>query len=148
MSELEQLSLFGPPTPIESNEYLPQIDLQALYDFAKEQAQLHWQREFDIEIELVDRFWRSTNGMYVNNLETGHKYIRMSKKRNMMRSWDRVKGTLLHELVHWHLNTTGQPYSDDDIEFAQECMRVGAPISGTKIAQKTAEIASRLKEKE
>lgn len=134
---MEQLSLFGEPVTIEQG-YLPQTDSKALYTFAKEQALLHWNRDFDIEIELVKTLWRRTNGMYIRNVETGRNWIRMSQKTNAMRSWDEVKGTLLHELVHWHLHTSGIPHRDRDIEFARECLRVGAPISGAKIAKKTA----------
>lgn len=134
---MEQLSLFGEPVTIEQG-YLPQTDSKALYAFAKEQALLHWNRDFNIEIELVKTPWRSTRGMYIQNIETGRNWIRMSKKKNSTRTWDDVKATLLHELVHWHLHTSGMPYRDSDIEFARECLRVGAPISGSKIAKKTA----------
>lgn len=140
---MEQLSFFDEPEPIDSG-YLPQIDLNALYTYAKEQAMLHWHREFDIEIELVDTKWSRTNGMYIYDLETGQKWIRMSKKRNQIRTWDNVKGTLLHELVHWHLHTSGIPHRDSDIEFARECIRAGAPFSGTKIAQETGKKAKLL----
>ena len=136
---MEQLSLFGEPVTLEEYQH-QQVDLHALYAFAKEQALLHWNREFDIEIELVNTRWRRTNGMYIQNIETGRNWIRMSKKANAARTWDDVKGTLLHELVHWHLHTMGMPYRDSDIEFAKECFRVGAPISGSKIARKTAAV--------
>ena len=135
---IEQLSLFGEPVAIEHG-HLPQTDLNTLYSFAKEQALLHWNREFDIEIELVNTPWRRTRGMYIQNIETGRNWIRMSRKTNTTRSWEDVKGTLLHELVHWHLHTSDMPYRDRDIEFARECLRVGAPISGSKIARKTAD---------
>lgn len=140
---MEQLSLFGAPESIDSG-YLPQIDLIALYTYAKEQASLCWHRKFDIEIEIVETKWSRTNGMYICNLETGRKWIRMSKPVNKSRSWNDVKGTLLHELVHWHLHTSGIPHRDGDIEFAKECIRVGAPFSGSKVAQKTARKAKLL----
>ena len=142
---MEQLSLFDEPVTLDDG--LPQIDLKALYAYAKEQAQLHWQREFDIEIELVDRKWSATGGMYIHNTETGRNWIRMSKVMNKARTWEQVQATLLHELVHWHMHTSGLPYRDDDVEFAMECLRVGAKISGTKIAQHTARVAQALGER-
>lgn len=140
---MEQLSFFDESEPIETG-YLPQIDLKALYKYARDQALLQWNRDFDITIELVDRDWRRTNGMYIRDIETGQNFIRMSKKRNQKRTWDNVKGTLLHELVHWHLHTSGIPHRDSDIEFARECIRIGAPFSGTKIAQETGKKAKLL----
>lgn len=144
---MEQLNLFGEATPIE-NSYVPQTDLKALYAFAKEQAQLHWNREFDIEIELVNRHWNSRAACYTVNLETGRKRIRMSLIRNRTFTWEKVQGNLLHELVHWHLHTTGQPWGDDDLVFAQECLRVGAPFSGTKVAQRVGAVAVVLSERD
>ncbi|WP_243767358.1 hypothetical protein [Paenibacillus agricola] len=44
-------------------------------------------------------------------------------------------GTLLHELVHWRLATEGIPHRDVNDEFIAECVRVGAPISGSTSAQ-------------
>lgn len=144
---MEQLTLFGESTPIE-NSYMPQIDLKALYAFAKEQAQLHWNREFDIEIELVQRKWRRRQACYSINLATGISLIKMSAITNARLTWEQVQGNLLHELVHWHLHTTGQPFGDDDIAFAQECLHVGAPFSGTKVAQQVGAIAVALSEGE
>ena len=142
---MEQLSLFDEPVLLDC--CLPQIDLKALYAFAKEQAQLHWQREFDIEIELVDRKWSATGGMYIRNTETGRKWIRMSKLMNKARTWEQVQATLLHEMVHWHMHTSGLPYHDEDVDFAMECLRVGASISRTKRAQHAMRVAKALGER-
>ncbi|WP_342439278.1 hypothetical protein NSS79_10395 [Paenibacillus sp. FSL L8-0436] len=46
-----------------------------------------------------------------------------------------AEGNLLHELVHWRLNTLGLPFDDTDSEFIAECIRVGAPISQDRRAQ-------------
>lgn len=46
----------------------------------------------------------------------------MSAITNARRPWKEVEGTLLHELVHWHLFVTGSPYLDEDYEFIAECL--------------------------
>lgn len=132
---MEQLDIFGNTKKLSSTDYLPQLDLKALYDFAKEQSRIHWNREFDGVIELVNRKWSRKLGGY----RASENKIKLSIHRNKTLAWEDVKRILLHELVHWHLHTIGQPYHDKDIEFARECLRVGAPISGTIVAKKTAE---------
>lgn len=49
-----------------------------------------------------------------------------------------VLDALLHELVHWYLFTQGLPFGDGDEDFVKEALRVGAPISGTREAQRAA----------
>ena len=39
-----------------------------------------------------------------------------------------VLGTLKHELAHYHLFMEGRPFHDDDEEFKQQCLAIGAPL--------------------
>ena len=105
-----------------------------LNDFARQYARKFWNREFDIKVELVNRAWRRRAAAYIV-YSNGRKLIRMSKVNNRMMSNEEVLGTLKHELVHWHLHTTGKNFSDDSEEFVAECIRIGAPISRAKNAQ-------------
>lgn len=49
----------------------------------------------------------------------------MNNENNRNYSLREVKRILLHELVHWRLHTTGEPWSDSDERFALELIRVG-----------------------
>lgn len=105
-----------------------------LNGFAKEYARRFWNREFDIKVELVNRAWKRRLAVY-SVYNNGKKVIRMSKINNQKMSNEAVLGTLRHELVHWHLHTSGQDFSDDSEVFVAECIRVGAPISAARKAQ-------------
>lgn len=107
-----------------------------LVNYAMRFAKEHWDREFDIRIELVNRDWRRKLASYHFNSKTGDKFIRMSKIVNERYSNEEVLNSLLHEMVHWVLHTTGKPFRDDTKEFVEECIRVGASFSKTKTAQR------------
>lgn len=108
---------------------------QRLLTLANELARKHWGVDYTGTIELVNNKWRCFNGMYRWNNTTGLRQIRMSGPRNAERTPEEVEKTLLHELVHWRLHTTGVPASDTDYEFIAECLRVGASISNARKAQ-------------
>lgn len=128
-----------------NNKVLSDVSLYELYCFAREKSMEFWGREFDIEIELVNTYWKNQNGSYIYYIQEDRSVIRMSSKRNMYRSKEQVLSTLLHEMVHWHLHTIGLPYHDDDKEFIEEIQRVGSHISGTKKAQKAFNDLEKLK---
>ena len=113
---------------------------EELYNYAKLKAKELWNREFDIEIKMNDINWTRRLACYNPN----EKSIKMSFKINLKHSKENVYGYLLHEMVHWHLHTTNQPYDDSDINFALECIKVGAPLSGAPAAIKAKEQAERL----
>ncbi|ATH59640.1 hypothetical protein BJG89_04795 [Staphylococcus nepalensis] len=106
-----------------------------LFNYAQLFVKEYWNREFNIRIELVNRDWKRKLASYHFNLKTGDKFIRMSKIVNKNYSKDDVLNSLLHELVHWVLHSSGKPFKDDSKEFVAECIRVGAPFSKTKVAQ-------------
>lgn len=106
---------------------------------ANELALEHWGVPYTGKFELVNRKWRRMNGCFIFNNKTGEHSIRMSSKVNAERTREEVIGTLLHELVHWRLWSLGLPAHDSDDEFIAECIRVGAPISGSKIAKQAHE---------
>jgi len=54
-----------------------------------------------------------------------YQLIEFWSETNRQRSKDQVFDTLLHELCHWYLYTTGQEYNDSDVRFAEELIRVG-----------------------
>lgn len=112
------------------------LTLDELYAAANEMCREHWDVEFTGTIEIVNRRWRNYNGKFlVWPQEPGKTLIRFSSKRNAERTKEEVLGTLLHELTHWRLYTTGQPFRDVAEPFIAECLRVGAPISKSNPAQ-------------
>ena len=110
------------------------LSLEDLTIYAKDFAKIHWNREFNVKIELVNYAWKRVLGVYIVRKD-GQLIIRMSKVSNDRMPESMVLGTLRHEMVHWHLHTTGQPFSDESPLFVEECILVGAPFSGTKSAQ-------------
>lgn len=118
--------------------------LQQLYALADELSMKWWNVPFDGVIELKNRRWKNINGRFLRSMHENTSFeipaiIQMCTKRNGDRTEEEVKGTLLHELVHWRLFTLGVPHRDSDKEFVAEAIRVGAPISGAKKAQKAFE---------
>lgn len=109
--------------------------LGGLYGIANEICQRHWGVNYTGTVELVNRDWKRRGACY----SPSAKQIRMSRPMNKRLNRDLVIGCLTHELVHWRLHTTGQPYCDTDETFVAECLRVGAPISRTGIAQRVYE---------
>lgn len=113
------------------------LTLEDLETRAREYARLFWGREFDIPIVVVDRYWKRWYGVYI--VEYGKPVsITFSQKRMYGMTESMVYDTLLHELVHWHLHTSGRPFDDRDEEFILECRRVGATLSGSKYARDAA----------
>jgi len=112
------------------------LTLAELQSAAEEMCQRWWNVSFTGEIAIVNYRWTRMRGQfrYWRN-EPGCTLIRLSSKMNDTRTREEVLGTLLHELVHWRLYTTGRPCSDRDFEFVAECLRVGAPISEATAAQ-------------
>jgi SprT-like protein len=114
------------------------VSLETLYAWSDELAQKWWSRSYTDTIQLTNRRWARTNGRFWASIPVGVEkisFIEFSRKRNAGRTMEEVKGTLLHELVHWHLFTSGKPHRDSDREFVEECLRVGAPISQSIRAQ-------------
>ncbi|WP_240374909.1 hypothetical protein [Bacillus piscicola] len=109
--------------------------VQDLYELANEMSQKHWGIDYTDNIELVDDDWIQQNAVFIYDRKTRERTIQMSAKRNAGRSKDAVLKSLLHELVHWRLHSTGKPCRDEDPEFIEECLRVGASISLAKKAQ-------------
>ncbi|MEG0380335.1 MAG: hypothetical protein RR603_01395 [Kurthia sp.] len=134
---MKQLSLFGDDVDLSIVPMPYHKELQELYDYAKEQSYKWWGCEFDIQIKLTSANWRSRGACYTFYTDNSKPpFIKMSSVVNARRTKREVFEDLLHELVHWHLHTSGSPFDDTDETFILECLRVGAPISNTKIAQK------------
>lgn len=117
--------------PAEEKEPEDPLTLTELIDHARELSLKHWGVPFDGKIELIDRDWKRRMGV----ITFPFKCIRFSRPANRRMGKEQVLETLLHELVHWWLYTQGKPHKDNDPEFIMECVRVGAPISGTQAAQ-------------
>lgn len=101
------------------------ITLEQLYNFAIEKSHILWNRKFDGEIKLERRFYVDLLGTYCSD----DRVIRMSEYCNAITPKEEVFDTLLHEMVHWHLHTTGENYNDEDTEFIEECLRVKCGLS-------------------
>ena len=109
--------------------------LEELYDHANDMSWKHWGVPFHDTIELVNEDWSVQNAVFIYDRKTGERTIQMSTERNVIRSEEGVLKSLLHELVHWRLHSLGLPCRDEDPEFIEECLRVGANISLAKKAQ-------------
>ncbi|SDI28874.1 hypothetical protein [Alteribacillus bidgolensis] len=109
--------------------------LNELYKSANDMCLKHWGVEYSDQIELVHTNWSVQNAVFIYDRGTGERIIRMSTKRNAIRSKEGVLQSLLHELVHWRLHLQGLPCRDEDPEFIEECINVGANISLAKKAQ-------------
>lgn len=108
-----------------------------LQAWAKEMIKKWWNRDDIPSIIISDKRWNRRFAVYWS----GSKTIEFSKGRISQQIEEygvkHFKETLLHELCHWHLHTTGQPYRDSTTRFAKEIIRVGSHPSGTKTAQDT-----------
>ncbi|MEV2286839.1 hypothetical protein ABND12_20070 [Paenibacillus larvae] len=113
------------------------MTLEELYDHANRLCRKHWAIEYTGKIELVNRDWKRRLG-YFTAYNDGTTALRFSRKVNAKMPRSDVLDALLHELVHWYLFTQGLPFGDGDEEFVKEALRVGAPISGTREAQRAA----------
>ncbi|MCD9024380.1 hypothetical protein [Cohnella silvisoli] len=108
------------------------LSLDELYVAANLFCLRNWGVPFTGNIELIKRRWAVYMALYVAERKT----IRMSSPTNNELGFVRVIDNLHHELVHWRLHMTGQPYDDCDYEFIAECVRVGASLSGAKNAKR------------
>jgi SprT-like protein len=106
-----------------------------LLALANELARRHWGVDYTGTLRLTRRYWRQQEACYAWALDLSRQEIRMSTTVNAEIGAAKAEGNLLHELVHWRLNTLGLPFDDTDSEFIAECIRVGAPISMDRRAQ-------------
>jgi len=110
---------------------MPEVTMEWLEKQAKQLVKKHWNINDIPTIILATRTdaitlerkldWDNYSGFYCANIES----IVMNNERNKDFTLRTVKRILLHELVHWRLHTTRQPYRDSDVEFAKELIRVG-----------------------
>ncbi|MDY8021139.1 ImmA/IrrE family metallo-endopeptidase [Paenibacillus polymyxa] len=104
---------------------MPEVTLEWLNKQAKQLVKNHWglneipRIAIDLERENLD--WTKAVGYYCNDIET----IAFSSEVNKRRTERAIRRTLLHELCHWYLHTTGQKFRDSDERFARELIRVG-----------------------
>lgn len=104
-----------------------------LHEHARLLSQYHWGVPYDGQIEIVKQDWKRRLGI----IDLGGPTIKFSRPVNKRVGKEYVLKILLHELVHWWQYSQNRPFWDDDIEFIQECLRVGAPVSGTQDVKKT-----------
>lgn len=101
------------------------VTVEWLNKHAKILVKRHWglleipKVVIDLERDGFD--WENYVGYYCNDIET----IVFNSEVNATRSEKAIKSTLLHELVHWYLHTTGEKFRDSDERFARELIRVG-----------------------
>ena len=110
-------------------------------ELAEDIARRYWGVEMTCPIVWVDREWKRMNASfrYSYNPEDDFCEIRLNHRVRERLGDSEYMAILKHELAHWYLRSTGQPNDDDDPEFIRECIRIGAPISGTKKAQRAYE---------
>lgn len=126
-----------------SNDANWHLTVEGLKGKANELALKHWGIEYNAGMELVKRDWKYRYACFTTSRNRKTRVI-LSQKIvfsllvNLRLDAEHVAGTLLHELVHWYLFNQDVPFHDDAKEFVDECIRVGAPFSMTKSAQKAA----------
>lgn len=103
----------------------PGADVEYLIQKANELCLQHWGVLFTGKVRMSKRRWTRSFALYYPSSET----IAFCLWTNHRLPLDKVHEYLLHELVHWRLHTTGQPYQDHDEAFIRECLRVGASIN-------------------
>lgn len=108
------------------------VSKKELYEHAKKKAKEYWNRDFDQEIKLVNKRWKTLLGLYYSST----KHIELSKLVNNTRKKEDILKTLEHELVHWHLHTSNENFRDVDFRFIEECLKFNIKLSGAKSAQK------------
>jgi predicted SprT family Zn-dependent metalloprotease len=110
---------------------LPEVTIEWLEQQAKHFIKKYWDINEMPTILLVTRQssltierkldWDNYSGYYCTDIKS----IVLNNEKNRMYSLKRIKEILLHELCHWYLHITGQPYRDSDERFARELIRVG-----------------------
>ncbi|PYZ97615.1 hypothetical protein CR205_03195 [Alteribacter lacisalsi] len=109
---------------------------QELRKEASKLCRIHWGVDYTGGIELVQERWEERNALFIVDHDNDQRCIQMSRPRNAERSLEGVIQSLLHELVHWRLQSLGLPFRDTDDAFIEEAIRVGASISLAEDAQK------------
>lgn len=108
------------------------VSLDELIEFAKRKSKELWNRDFTCKIKIVNRFWKQQLGAYYPK----RREILFSEYINAVLPKEKILDTLLHEMVHWHLHTTGRNFGDEDFEFIEECLKIGCGLSHDSKAQK------------
>ncbi|MGV6935882.1 hypothetical protein ACWA2B_10245 [Paenibacillus sp. CMM36] len=110
---------------------MPEVTLEWLNKQAKELVKKHWGLNKIPEICLATRDsqltkerkldWDNYAGYYCSGIET----VVLNNENNQRYTLRYIKRILLHELCHWYLHITNQPWHDSDKRFARELIRVG-----------------------
>lgn len=110
---------------------MPEVTLEWLEKQAKQLVKKHWNIGEIPRIILVTRQdhlsierkldWDSYAGYYCSNIKT----VVLNNENNKNYTVRQINRILLHELCHWRLHVTGQPWNDSDEQFARELIRVG-----------------------
>jgi hypothetical protein len=117
------------------------LTLDELYAAANEMCRKHWGVDYTGTIRLTNAKWKAYDAYFRSSVDdVSIREIRMSRVVNARLTRDEVLANLLHELVHWRLCTLCLPFDDGSPEFVRECLRVGAPFSGTRKAQMAAKL--------
>ncbi|CAM2955958.1 hypothetical protein PASE110613_09440 [Paenibacillus sediminis] len=110
-----------------------------LLSLANDLAREHWDVDYTGTLVLRDYEWRHQWAAFAWSNDGIKVEIRMSAPTNVKLGPELTRGNLLHELVHWRLWSQGVPCDDRDETFIAECLRVGAPLSHDRYAQKAYE---------
>lgn len=103
-----------------------------LYEEAKRFCKSSWEVHYTGGIEIVKRRrWKWRLGAYDSYRRT----IRMCHVTMREAEKNETYDTLHHELIHWYLHVTGQPYRDTDFCFIEECLRLDVGLSGARDAR-------------
>ncbi len=110
---------------------MPEVTIEWLNNQAKQLVKKYWGLNHIPNICLTTRDsdltkeknldWDNYAGYYCSGIET----VVLNNENNARYTLRSIKRTLLHELCHWYLHTSNQPWRDSDERFARELIRVG-----------------------
>lgn len=110
------------------------MKIEDLTKHAKDFVLSNFNLEFDLPIIINGRL-KTSLGVFVrihdryDELESME--IQLSKRLINYYPDDEVVSILEHELVHYCLFITNQPFDDDSKEFIETCNRLNVPLTGT-----------------
>lgn len=98
---------------------------------AREFALRYWGLDFSLPVKINSRF-KITSGLYrYREIDGEHIPLRIDLSKKLLENYkeETIYSVLKHELCHWALAVTGQPFHDGHPTFEKELRRIKAHSS-------------------